>query len=286
MKTWRVVVIGLMVGTCLACSGTTTRRSFRETLRDGKIKTAIRYKLSKDRGVKARHMEIHVWRGVATLTGHVSGVDERVRAEELTHGVGGVVAVENHLKPFPVMGAPLAITTTPPASIQAAAMPPKAEKKPVITAPSAGAVATAPAKTATPKTPAMTTAATQTPKTIVKPTTPKPAPVAAKPAAQPKAVTKPLAGPVTTPVTVEDLRPRTAGMPIPNAKPAPAAVAKGKALPWMDEHLDTEGPSMKPTKEFVERGRPTAAVPPVSVDEDLAREAAEELKRLRGSATQ
>ncbi|GEM_PF-705804 len=81
----------------VGCSGTSMRRSFKETVHDDVIKTALLYKFTKDKNVKQRHLGVDVYRGVVTLHGRAETVAERNMAEQIAQETRNVVAVENYL---------------------------------------------------------------------------------------------------------------------------------------------------------------------------------------------
>lgn len=88
-----VIVAVALVG----CSATPTRRSFKEGWKDGYVSTKVKYKLTKDKLVKKRNINVDVWRGVVTLTGRVTSPEEKERAEQLSWQIKGVRGVENYL---------------------------------------------------------------------------------------------------------------------------------------------------------------------------------------------
>lgn len=278
MKVWRLLVVGGLTAAVAACSATPARRSFKESVRDTKIKAAVRLKLTKDKDVKARSMEIDVWRGIVNLHGRAWTQTERLRAEELARQVKHVVAVENQLRvigevtaPRVAGSAPLAPSATPVAAGPATDM--SAPKPAVITAAPVGTVA-APAPVA-----ARVPAGAPTPVTATKPALSKAATpaVARTGSSKPTSASKGVAG--AAPSTVESVRPKSADLTKKIEMPV-RKVASGKTLPWLGEIPDPEGPVLQPVREITERSKPPA------VDEELAREAAEELKRLKGASAQ
>lgn len=280
-KTWRAVMVGGLIVTMAACSATPVRRSFKESWQDTKIKTAVRVKLTKDKGVKARHMDINVWRGVVALDGRALNADEKVLAETLARQVKNVVAVENHLH---VVGEPMLprVATTTPARTTAASVATRGPTAPVITAPSVGATTastTASKNSTAPKTPiAKPTAATEQQRVAAKPAAVKPVAKAVTPARTE------LVKEMAAPSTIDQIRPKAVISAAPGTTPRPAST--GKVLPWLGEVPDEEGPTIKPTREFTERTAAPTVAKSITADEDLAREAAEELKRLKGSSAQ
>ncbi|MBI2346250.1 MAG: BON domain-containing protein [Deltaproteobacteria bacterium] len=227
----------------------------KESWLDSVTKTAVRYKLTRDKSVKARHMEIDVWRGVVTLHGRVQSADERQRAEELARQVKRVVIVDNHLSVMTDSSAVAASmganTNGPTPNPATASMPPPVPHAPV--------VVPRPAAKVTPKVAAVAPKPTMTPA-----------------AEAPQSVT-----------TIESVRPSAKPVvptspSIVTTAPAPRKAGHGKTLPWLGELPDEEGPTMHPTAEVSERSGAKAPAQ-VSADEGLAREAAEELKRLKGT---
>lgn len=88
-----IIAIGLV-----ACSATPTRRSFKETWKDSVVSTKIKMKLTSDKIVKKRNIDVDTWRGVVTLTGRVTSMEEKERAEQLVWMANGVRGVDNFLK--------------------------------------------------------------------------------------------------------------------------------------------------------------------------------------------
>lgn len=275
MKVWRLLVVGGLMVAVAACSATPARRSFKESVRDTRIKAAVRLKLTKDKDVKARSMEIDVWRGVVNLHGRALTQTERLRAEELARQVKHVVAVENQLRVVGESTAPRvagsAPSATPVAAGPATTMP--APRPAVITAAPVGTVA-APAPVAT-----RVPASAPKPVTATKSAPPKAAaPVTARTeSSKPASASKGAEGAALS--TVESVRPKSADLTKKIEMPV-RKVASGKSLPWLGEIPDPEGPVLQPVREITERSKPPA------VDEELAREAAEELKRLKGASAQ
>lgn len=91
------LVVVLLIG-FIGCSATTTRRSFKESWKDSVTSTKVKYKLTADKLVKKRNLDVDVWRGVVTLTGRVTSPEEKERAEQLAWQVKGVRGVDNFLK--------------------------------------------------------------------------------------------------------------------------------------------------------------------------------------------
>lgn len=91
------VIIMIVIG-LVSCSATPTRRSFKEGWKDSVVSTKVKYKMMKDKLVHKRGINVDVWRGVVTMTGHVTSQEERERAEQLAWQVKGVRGVDNFLK--------------------------------------------------------------------------------------------------------------------------------------------------------------------------------------------
>ena len=95
VKTFILVVVVVALA---GCSATPTRRSFKEGWKDSIVSTKVKYKFTKDKLVKKRNIDVDVWRGVVTLTGRVTSMEEKERAEQLSWQANGVRGVDNFLK--------------------------------------------------------------------------------------------------------------------------------------------------------------------------------------------
>lgn len=80
-----------------ACSATPMRRNLKEAWRDGVIKADVKMRLAANNNVKARYVNVDVFRGVVSLSGRVEREAQRQVAEELARQSNEVVLVENHL---------------------------------------------------------------------------------------------------------------------------------------------------------------------------------------------
>lgn len=89
-----VAVVVSLVG----CSATPTRRSFKEGWKDSVVSTKVKFKLMGDKLVKKRNIDVDTWRGVVTMTGRITSMEEKERAEQLAWQVMGVRGVDNFLK--------------------------------------------------------------------------------------------------------------------------------------------------------------------------------------------
>jgi hypothetical protein len=101
MRFSRVFKLSLLVILALsiaACSATPTRRSFKEGWKDSVVSTKVKYKLARDKLVKKRNLDVDAWRGVVTITGRVTSMEEKERAEQLAWQVKGVRGVDNFTK--------------------------------------------------------------------------------------------------------------------------------------------------------------------------------------------
>ena len=94
IKITLLVVIAISL---VACSATPTRRSFKEGWKDSVVSTKVKYKLTTDKLVKKRNIDVDTWRGVVTMTGRVTSMEEKERAEQLAWQAAGVRGVENYL---------------------------------------------------------------------------------------------------------------------------------------------------------------------------------------------
>ena len=95
LKVFLLVVLAVSIA---ACSATPTRRSFKEGWKDSVVSTKVKYKLTKDKLVRKRNIDVDAWRGVVTLTGRVTSMEEKERAEQLSWQVKGVRGVDNYVK--------------------------------------------------------------------------------------------------------------------------------------------------------------------------------------------
>ena len=94
----KLSVVAAVIVTVIGCSATPTRRSFKETWKDSVVSTKVKMKLTGDNLVKKRNIDVDTWRGVVTLTGRVTSMEEKERAEQLSWMANGVRGVDNYLK--------------------------------------------------------------------------------------------------------------------------------------------------------------------------------------------
>lgn len=92
-------IIGLLccVTVFIACSATPMRRNLKEAWRDGVIKADVKMRLASNDDVKARYINVDVFRGVVSLNGRVETPAQQKIAEELARQTNEVILVENHL---------------------------------------------------------------------------------------------------------------------------------------------------------------------------------------------
>lgn len=95
----RRYIIGLLccATVCIACSATPMRRNLKEAWRDGVIKADVKMRLASNNDVKARYINVDVFRGVVSLNGRVETPAQQKVAEELARQTNEVILVENHL---------------------------------------------------------------------------------------------------------------------------------------------------------------------------------------------
>lgn len=93
----RVFIFAAAVTALVSCSSTPTRRSFKEYWKDQLVGTKVRYKLIKDKDVKFSHMKVQMWKGIATITGRALSQYEKDKAERLAVQTKGVIGVKNYL---------------------------------------------------------------------------------------------------------------------------------------------------------------------------------------------
>lgn len=301
--------------TLAACSATPVRRSFKESWNDTMTAEKIRYKLMKDKEVKKSRMHVEVFRGQVTLTGRAVSEAEKARAEQVVKSVKRVTGVENYIhvvgdgKAAAPVVAKVVKPEVPLAPVKSGAV---IEEKVIVTekikiseddvpavttarigtgsGQSATAVTTAARKSAEPKvaTKAAKPAAKETKLASVKKT---PAPVKKAPTVKDAAV----AAVKETPVVTAAPLPKEAAVPMSTA-PASKVVGNSKTgLPWDGEVYEDDASSVKPSATASRMPEktvvaPTKAAAPQSVapapaatptTDDLAKEAAQELEKLR-----
>ncbi len=91
-----------------ACSATPVRRSMKEGWNDTLTAEKIRYKLMRNDQVKKSHMHVEVFRGQVTLTGRALTDAEKNRAEAVAKSVKKVTGVENFIHVVGPTTAPVA----------------------------------------------------------------------------------------------------------------------------------------------------------------------------------
>ncbi len=95
--------VQIILGCCLAmsllsaCTATSMRRNLKEAWHDGVVKSDVKLRLAANKEVKARYINVDVFRGVVSLTGRVENASQRQVAEALAQQSKDVVLVENHL---------------------------------------------------------------------------------------------------------------------------------------------------------------------------------------------
>lgn len=97
-KVFKIFLLLVLAVSISACSATPTRRSFKEGWKDSVVSTKVKFKLTNDKLVKKRNIDVDAWRGVITLTGRVTSMEQKERAEQLAWQVKGVRGVDNFLK--------------------------------------------------------------------------------------------------------------------------------------------------------------------------------------------
>lgn len=97
MNLFKFVILTAVVVSVAACSATPTRRSFNETWRDSTVTSQIKWKFIDDKLVKERNLRVETWRGVVTMTGRATSIDEKARAGELAMSVENVQEVRNYI---------------------------------------------------------------------------------------------------------------------------------------------------------------------------------------------
>lgn len=80
-----------------ACSATPTRRAFKEGWRDSNITSKVKWRLTRDKAVKARDLNVDTWRGVVTLSGRVTSEEEKAQAQQIASNVKNVKEIRNYI---------------------------------------------------------------------------------------------------------------------------------------------------------------------------------------------
>jgi osmotically-inducible protein OsmY len=96
---------GLRQGICVllvflmaACAATSTRKSTGQVIDDTVIASKVKAYLVGDSVVKARQIDVEVYKGVVTLNGFVDSQEQIDRAVDISQGVEGVKDVISHLE--------------------------------------------------------------------------------------------------------------------------------------------------------------------------------------------
>lgn len=87
----------LFLITLCSCAATAHKRSFGEVVDDNVVALRLQSKYMKDGIVKAKNVHIQVWKGVATLTGHVDSQEQINRAIEIAEQQKGIREVKAYL---------------------------------------------------------------------------------------------------------------------------------------------------------------------------------------------
>ncbi|MBI4238078.1 MAG: BON domain-containing protein [Deltaproteobacteria bacterium] len=291
----RFFSFAILAALLAGCGATPMRRGVGEVWRDEKIKTALHWRMARDKQVNGSGVNVDVYRGVVALGGRVANDGERQRAEALARRTRGVVKVENHLAVMdagdprfmvanrkavapsaatPKIAAPVIVRTpkAPTASPSLGSEEPEyADLAPEPKAVSTKAVAKN-LPTASP------TATKPTVATVPKPAKPSAAATATKPVIDPNkgTATRYLDAGAIPPARQVHAKPQSVADPSPawmasRANAAPKSTAAPRAT--------TTGipvPKAVPAPERV-----VAPSTPDGDQNDLAREAAEELKKLK-----
>jgi hyperosmotically inducible protein len=94
----RALGVALVASAVAACAGSPTKESTGEVVDDAVITTKVKSKLVGDKDVSAFDVQVETFKGVVQLSGFVGTEQERRRAAELAHSVGGVQEVRNDLQ--------------------------------------------------------------------------------------------------------------------------------------------------------------------------------------------
>lgn len=104
----KITLVALVLSVT-ACSSTPVRRSFKESWNDTMTASKVRYKLMKDKEVHKGRMHVEVYRGQVTLTGRALSDAERARAETLAKSVKKVTGVDNYVHVIDTSSVPAAV---------------------------------------------------------------------------------------------------------------------------------------------------------------------------------
>jgi osmotically-inducible protein OsmY len=88
------MILVLSLSSCQAITGETLGQNIDDTT----ITTTVKAKLAAEKGATLTRVGVDTNRGVVTLTGVVSTAADRVLAEKVARGVGGVTGVRNNLQ--------------------------------------------------------------------------------------------------------------------------------------------------------------------------------------------
>lgn len=98
MKKILNIVLLVIVGvTLIGCSATPTKRAFKEGWRDSAITSKVKWRLGRDKLVRAHNINVDTWRGVVTLNGRTTSEEEKSKAEQIASGVKSVKGVRNYI---------------------------------------------------------------------------------------------------------------------------------------------------------------------------------------------
>lgn len=280
----KITMVVLALGIA-ACSATPVRRSFKESWKDTMTAEKVRYKLMRDKEVKKSRMHVEVFRGQVTLTGRAVTEAEKVRAETLAKSVKRVTGVENYVH---VVG------DGKPASAKAAGT--VIEEKTIV-------VEKEKIRTSADDIPATVPTVrvgTGTGQSVTTVVTPARKPAALKAATKSTKSAKPAAKEtqlatvkkVPDPATKAKIQAPVAPAAIQSTVPATRVVGQSKTgLPWDGEVYEDDASRIEgPAKAATAARTPAAASPPApapdlntapSSGDDLAKEAAQELEKLR-----
>ena len=88
------IALMLFLNGCQAITGETLG----ENIDDTTITTTVKATLARENGTTLTRIQVNTNRGVVQLSGVVETGDDRVRAEQVTRGVGGVKDVVNNIQ--------------------------------------------------------------------------------------------------------------------------------------------------------------------------------------------
>jgi osmotically-inducible protein OsmY len=92
-----LILLGLLPGSMIACTGSRTSESTGEYVDDSVISSKVRSQLLGDKDLNITQIDVETYKGVVQLSGFVDSSEAKNRAGRVAAGVGGVTQVRNNL---------------------------------------------------------------------------------------------------------------------------------------------------------------------------------------------